>query len=144
VPFEVTALAAVLLPLGLAYAIVRYDLMALDVVVRRLVAKTLGGLTLIGLTVIAALALRPLLPQADAFSLVMAVLGGAFGGRYVGRWAHGLAERLLSPELMQSRRVLAGVDPVVLTGAEELPRLAARLEAAACAVSGAPWACLLV
>src|SRR5947209_7378236 len=55
-----------------------------------------------------------------------------------------MAERLLSPELMQSRRVLAGVDPVVLAGTEELPRLAARLEAAACAVSSAPWARLLV
>ena len=50
----------VTLPLGLAYAIVRYDMMALDVLVRRLSAMALGGLLLIGLTVVAALALQPL------------------------------------------------------------------------------------
>ncbi|HKC75345.1 MAG TPA: diguanylate cyclase [Chloroflexota bacterium] len=143
-PFEMSALAVVALPLGLAYAIVRYDLMALDVVVRRLVAMALGGLLLIGLTVVAALPLQPVVPDANVFSLIIAVLAGALGGRYVSSWAQGMAERLLSPELMQSRRVLAGVDPVVLTGTEELPRLAARLEAAACAVSSAPWARLLV
>src|SRR5437763_3073048 len=144
VPFEMSALAVVALPLGLAYAIVRYDLMALDVVVRRLVAMALGGLLLIGLTVVAALVLQPVVPAADVFSLIIAVLAGALGSRYVSSWAQGMAERLLSPELMQSRRVLAGVDPIVLAGTEELPRLAARLEAAACAVSSAPWARLLV
>lgn len=147
VAYDITALTWVLLPLGLAYAIARYDLMELDVVVRRLVAIALTSLILVGLTQVTVWALRIVLPglnQVDLFLVVIAVLAGALGGRPVSRWSKTLAERLLSPELVHSRRLLANLEPVMLTGAGDLVSLAARLEDAVRAATGAAWATVLV
>src|SRR5581483_9408184 len=55
-----------------------------------------------------------------------------------------LAERLLSPELVQSRALLASLDATALRGDGDLPQLAAQLEAAVCVLSRADRCRLLM
>ncbi len=143
-PFELAAQALTLLPLGLAYAIVRYDVMGLDLVARRLVAAALGGMVLVAGAVVAALAVRPLVPPLNPLPVVVAVLAGAVGGRLVQPWTLALTERLMAPELLRSRHLVASLDPHLLKGDADVATLATRLEAAACAVAGAARARVLV
>jgi len=143
VPYDVSALAVVVLPLALAYAIVRHDLMGLDVVARRVVAAALGGCMLIAATAVASVALAPVLGGLSLLPLVIAVLAGAASSGYVRGVSQTLAEHVLSPELVRSRHLLANLQGVWQRGEEDLPRIAARLEEAACDTTGVAWARLL-
>jgi len=143
VPYDVSALAVVALPLALAYAIVRYDLMGLDVVARRVVAAALGGFMLIVATAIASVALNPLLGGLSLLPLVVAVLAGASSSGYVRGLSKTLAEHVLSPELVRSRHLLADLQEVWQRGEEDLSSIAARLEDAARETTGVAWARLL-
>jgi len=143
VPYAVSALAVVALPLALAYAIVRYDLMGLDVVARRVVAAALGGFILIAATAVASVALKPLLGGLSLPPLVVAVLAGASSSGYVRALSKTLAERLLAPELVRSRHLLADLQEVWQRGEEDLSSIAARLEEAARDTTGVAWARLL-
>jgi len=143
-PYAGSALAVALLPMGLAYAIVRYDLMGLDVVVRRVVAAALGGFILVTVTAVATVALSPVLGGLTLLPLVVAVLAGAASSGYVRGLSRTLAERLLSPELVRSRHLLVDLQGVLQRGEEDLTSVAAHIEEAARAATGAPWARLLV
>ncbi len=143
VPYDVSALAVVALPLALAYAIVRYDLMGLDIVARRVVAAALGGFMLIAATAVAAVALNPLLGGLSLLPLVVAVLAGASSSGYVRGVSKTLAEHVLSPELVRSRHLLADLQEVWQRGEEDLASIAARLEDAARDTTGVAWARLL-
>ena len=143
VPYDVSALAVVALPLALAYAIVRYDLMGLDVVARRVVAAALGGFMLIATTAAASVALKPLLGGLSLLPLVVAVLAGASSSGYVRGLSKTLAEQVLSPELVRSRHLLVDLQEVWQRGEEDLSSIAARLEEAARDTTGVAWARLL-
>ena len=144
VPYAVSALAVVALPLTLAYAIVRYDLMGLDVVARRVVAAALGGFILITVTVVATAALTPLLGGLSLLPLVVAVLAGASSSGSVRRVAQRLAEHVLSPELVRSRHLLTDLQEIWQRGEEDVSRIAARLDEAARDTTGVAWTRLLV
>jgi len=143
-PYAASALTVVVLPLGLAYAIVRYDLLGLDVVVRRVVAAALYGLILITVTAAATLALSPVLGGLNLLPLVVAVLAGALSSGYVRGVSRMLAERLLSPELVRSRHLLVDLQSVLGRGEEDLSSIATHIEEAARAATGVPWTRLLV
>ncbi len=142
--YEVSALAMVVLPLGLAYAIVRYDMMRLDVVARRVVAGALGAFILVAVTAAATAALKPLLGGLDLLPLVVAVLAGSASSGYVRGVSKTLAERLLSPELVRSRRLSVDLQAVLQRGEEDLASVSARIEEAARAATGVTWARLLM
>jgi len=143
VPYAVSALAVVVLPLALAYAIVRYDLMGLDVMVRRIVAAALGGFILIAATAVASVALKPRLGGLSLLPLVVAVLAGALSSGYVRGLSQTLAEHVLSPELVRSRHLLTDLQEVWQHGEEDLASIAARIEEAARDTTGVAWARLL-
>src|SRR5579883_748122 len=144
VSYDVSALASAFLPCGLAYAIVRYDLMGLDLVVRRLVAAVINGAVLALGAGATALLLRALSPVDGLPLLVIATFAGAMLGRAAGQRTRQVVERLLAPELVRARRLLEDIDAVVARGTTELTELARCLEDAACVSAGAPWARLFV
>ncbi|HWE60679.1 MAG TPA: hypothetical protein VHB98_03135, partial [Chloroflexota bacterium] len=128
VPFEMSSFAFLLLPLGFAYAMARYDLMELDVMVRRLAAQALAGLALLTIALVLSVALDTFLPTRAVVVIAVCLVVGA--RRTIDRGTQALTERLLSPELIQSRALLATLDATTLRGDAELPALVRELEAA--------------
>lgn len=133
IPFEAAAFAFLLLPLGLAYAMARYDLMEVDAMVRRLVAVALATVALLIIAVSLSLALDVVLPTSAVVVVAVCLVVGA--RRTVDRWTKILTERLLSPELVRSRALLSALDAAALRSDADLPALAGELEAAMQVVS---------
>ncbi len=117
VPGQISALAAITLPLAFAYAIVRRDLLRVDSLIRNTALGVLGVIGTLILAVLLAQALN-LLPTVPA--LIIGIIAGAIFTPLIWVGARWITEAWLFPQVRHYRKLIAQGESIERTGLDPL------------------------